>query len=128
MTAGGRPSGFVLMPGSGVPSGGTSTDGKPMAITLDLAGANAKKQHGGCGCGCSTGSPELALASIPKVMRSGAVIGGLTSLKPEQQVVLVADHDPAPLLSALGRVAPDAFDVDYLEQGPQTWRVEVTRR
>lgn len=99
-----------------------------MAINLDLAGANAKKQHGGCGCGCSTGTPELALGSIPKVMRSGAVIGGLTSLKSEQQVVLVADHDPAPLLSALGRVAPDSFDIAYLEQGPESWRVEVTHR
>lgn len=99
-----------------------------MAINLDLAGANAKKQHGGCGCGCSDGAPELRLDSIPKVMRSGAVIGGLTSLKPAQQVVLVADHDPGPLFSALNRVAPDSFDLAYLDEGPELWRIEVTRR
>lgn len=99
-----------------------------MAINLDLAGANAKRQHGGCGCGCSGSAPELELAAIPKAMRSGAVIGGLTSLKPAQQVVLVADHDPSPLLSALTRVAPQSFEISYLEQGPDRWRVEVTRR
>lgn len=99
-----------------------------MAIDLEMAGANAKKRHGGCGCGCSGGTPELVLSSIPKIMRSGAVIGGLTSLRPEQQVVLVANHSPAPLLSALQRVAPDAFDIAFLEDGPEAWRVEVTRR
>ncbi len=99
-----------------------------MAITLETVGANAKKQHGGCGCGCSGGTPELVLSSIPKIMRSGAVIGGLTSLRSEQQVVLVADHSPAPLLSALERVAPDSFDIAFLEEGPETWRVQVTRR
>lgn len=99
-----------------------------MAIVLETAGANAKKQHGGCGCGCSGGTPELVLSSIPKIMRSGAVIGGLTSLRPGQQVVLVADHSPAPLLSALERVAPDSFTVTPLEQGPEAWRVEVVRR
>lgn len=99
-----------------------------MAINLELAGANAKKQHGGCGCGCSDGTPELVLSAVPKIMRSGAVIGGLTSLRSGQQVVLVADHSPAPLLSALTRVAPDAFDLAFLVEGPDTWRVEVTRR
>ena len=99
-----------------------------MAIVLETAGTNAKKQHGGCGCGCSGGTPELVLSSIPKIMRSGAVIGGLTSLRPEQQVVLVASHSPAPLLTALERVAPETFDIAYLEEGPETWRVEVTRR
>lgn len=99
-----------------------------MAISLETVGSNAKKQHGGCGCGCSGGTPELVLSSIPKIMRSGAVIGGLNSLRPEQQVVLVANHSPAPLLSALQRVAPDAFDIAYLEDGPETWRVEITRR
>lgn len=99
-----------------------------MAINLEMAGANAKKQHGGCGCGCSDGTPELVLSAIPKAMRSGAVIGGLTSLREGQQVVLVADHSPAPLLSALHRVAPESFDVVSLEEGPLSWRVEVTRR
>lgn len=99
-----------------------------MAIALETVGSNAKKQHGGCGCGCSGGTPELVLGSIPKIMRSGAVIGGLTSLRPEQQVVLVADHSPAPLLSALNRIAPEAFDITFLDEGPETWRVEVTRR
>lgn len=98
-----------------------------MAIMLDTVGSNSKKQHG-CGCGCGGAAPELVLSSIPKPMRSGAVIGGLTSLRSEQQVVLVADHAPAPLLTALERVAPAAFDIVYLEEGPQTWRVQVTRR
>jgi len=105
-----------------------NSERKTTVIELQTAGANAKKAHGGCGCGCSGGPAELVLSSIPKIMRSGAVIGGLTSLRPGQQIVLVAEHSPDPLLSALNRVAPDSFDLRRLEEGPQTWRIEVTRR
>jgi uncharacterized protein (DUF2249 family) len=99
-----------------------------MPTQIDLV--TAKKPHGGCGCGCggSAATPELVAASLPKLVRHGAIIGGLTSMKAGQKIVLVVDHDPLPLLSQLRRVAPDAFDLSYLERGPQTYRLEFTRR
>lgn len=99
-----------------------------MATELDLATAPAR--HGGCGCGCGTtdATPELRAADLPKVIRHGAIIGGLTSMKAGQKLVLVVSHDPVPLLSQLNRVAPEAFDLAYLERGPEEFRLEFTRR
>lgn len=97
-----------------------------MATELDLATAKT----GGCGCGCGTetATPELHAADLPKVIRHGAIIGGLTSMKSGAKLVLVVSHDPLPLLSQLNRVAPDAFDLEYLERGPEQFRLEFTKR
>ena len=99
-----------------------------MAIDIDL---NEKKtEGGGCGCGCGTRAavPELQAAALPKVIRHGAIIGGLTSMKSGEALVLVVSHDPLPLLSQLNRVAPDAFDLEYLERGPEAYRLQFTKR
>ncbi|MCU0307097.1 MAG: DUF2249 domain-containing protein [Thermoleophilia bacterium] len=41
---------------------------------------------------------------------------------------IVNDHDPAPLRYQLEATRPDAFAWEYLEQGPEVWRVHITRR
>lgn len=99
-----------------------------MATQIDLATSPAK--HGGCGCGCGTSeaTPELVVSTLPKIIRHGAIIGGLTSMKPGQKLVLIVSHDPLPLLTQLERVAPEAFDLAYLERGPETFRLEFTKR
>ncbi len=97
-----------------------------MRSNLELVTASSR--IGGCGCGCSgEETPELEVTSLPKIIRHGAVIGGLTSMKSGQRLILVAPHDPRPLLTQLSRVAPDAFGIEYLQEGPQDWRIEVTR-
>jgi hypothetical protein len=35
--------------------------------------------------------------------------------------------DPLPLLAQLERRKPGAFAIDYLEQGPDTWRLALVR-
>jgi uncharacterized protein (DUF2249 family) len=40
---------------------------------------------------------------------------------------LVNDHDPKPLYYQFGAELPGQFAWDYLEQGPDTWRVAITR-
>lgn len=99
-----------------------------MPTELDLSAAPAK--HGGCGCGCGAeqATPELRAADLPKVIRHGAIIGGLTSMKSGEKLVLVVSHDPLPLLSQLNRVAPDTFDLEYLERGPEVFRLQFTKR
>lgn len=99
-----------------------------MAIPLDLA-TSSGTAHGGCGCGCGSADVQQFRAdALPSLIRHGAVIGGVTSLKLGKQVVITFDHDPAPLLTQLARVAPDAVDVEYLERGPSEWRVAFTGR
>ena len=42
-------------------------------------------------------------------------------------MVLVAPHDPLPLLEQLGQRSPGLFSIDYLERGPEAWRVRFVR-
>lgn len=40
---------------------------------------------------------------------------------------LVNDHDPKPLYYQFQAELPDSFSWDYLEEGPDTWRVAIKR-
>lgn len=40
---------------------------------------------------------------------------------------LVNDHDPRPLYHQFNAQAAGQFDWQYLEQGPDTWRVSIRR-
>ena len=42
-------------------------------------------------------------------------------------MVLVAPHDPLPLLDEIARVEDGAIEVSYLERGPEAWRLQLTR-
>ena len=41
--------------------------------------------------------------------------------------MLVNDHDPFPLRYQFEAERPGQFGWDYLEQGPQVWRVRISR-
>jgi uncharacterized protein (DUF2249 family)/iron-sulfur cluster repair protein YtfE (RIC family) len=84
---------------------------------------------GGCACGESDGPdlPELDARSVPHAIRHATIFGALDSVSPGGGLVLVAPHDPLPLLRQLEGRAPGAFAVDYLERGPETWRLRFVR-
>lgn len=44
-----------------------------------------------------------------------------------QALELVNDHDPKPLYYQFNAEMPGQFAWQYLEQGPDTWRVAITR-
>ena len=44
-----------------------------------------------------------------------------------QALELVNDHDPKPLYYQFSAEMPGQFAWQYLEQGPDTWRVAITR-
>lgn len=49
-------------------------------------------------------------------------------LNPAQALELTVDHDPRCMYYALRATrGDDAFAFDYLENGPDTWRVVVTK-
>ncbi|GAB1516876.1 DUF2249 domain-containing protein [Actinophytocola sp. KF-1] len=85
----------------------------------------------GHACTCSEDedvTPELDARSIPHAVRHATVFGALGTVAPGSGLVLLAPHDPLPLLNQLAQREPDAFDVDYLERGPETWRLRFRRR
>ena len=53
-----------------------------------------------------------------------STFGGLAQ---GQAMELVNDHDPRPLYYQFSAELPGEFAWDYLERGPDTWRVAITR-
>ena len=88
----------------------------------------AARPQGGCGCGHDAqGDPELDVRLIPHAVRHGAVLGAFDAVQPGSALVLVAPHDPQPLLRQLAERAGGRLEVDYLQRGPEEWRLRVTR-
>jgi len=50
------------------------------------------------------------------------------SLLPNETFVLINDHDPKPLYYQFSAEHPGRFTWDYLEKGPETWRVRIGSR
>jgi NNP family nitrate/nitrite transporter-like MFS transporter len=85
---------------------------------------------GGCACGetDAAGMPEFDARTIPHAIRHDAILGALDGVAPGDGMVLVAPHDPLGLLAQLQQRLPDTFEVDYLQRGPEAWRLSLTRR
>jgi uncharacterized protein (DUF2249 family) len=98
----------------------------------DAADAAEAPAGGGHGCACGghdePGYPELDARVVPHAIRHATIFGALGSVQPGQGMVLVADHEPLPLLAQLEQRQPGAFEVSYLEQGPADWRLLFRRR
>jgi len=88
--------------------------------------------HAGGACGCGekdrAGYPELDARAVPHAIRHATIFGALDAVRPGGGLVLVAPHDPKPLLAQVEQRAPGAFEVSYLERGPEAWRLELVRR
>ena len=90
--------------------------------------------EGGCGgeCGCGHQEPagvlpELDARAVPHAIRHATIFGALDSVGAGGGMVLVAPHDPLPLLAQLEQRSPGLFSIDYLERGPEAWRIRFVR-
>lgn len=94
--------------------------------------SEAAPAGGGHQCGCGghdeAGIPELDTRTIPHAIRHATIFGALEGLRPGSSLLLTANHDPVPLLAQLQQRAPGAFDADYVERGPELWRLQFTRQ
>jgi uncharacterized protein (DUF2249 family) len=45
-----------------------------------------------------------------------------------QSLVLLNDHDPKPLRYQLAAERPESFEWEYEAEGPELWRVRISRR
>jgi uncharacterized protein (DUF2249 family) len=84
---------------------------------------------GGCSCGGHDDAdvPVLDVRSVPHAIRHATVFGAFDAVADGGSLVLVAPHDPLPLLRQLAARAGGALAVDYEERGPDAWRLRLTR-
>lgn len=71
---------------------------------------------------------ELDVRVIPPRDKHPAIFRAFDSLTSGQTLLLVNDHDPRPLRYQLLAERPDTFDWVYDEEGPEVWRVRISRR
>ncbi|OFE17049.1 cation-binding protein [Humibacillus sp. DSM 29435] len=101
-------------------------DGHAQAASAE---ATAPVAHD-CTCGeeAAAGYPELDARAVPHAIRHATVFGALDGVRANGGLVLVAPHDPKPLLAQLERRNPGEFTVEYLERGPEAWRLAIVRQ
>lgn len=82
-----------------------------------------------CNCGekDDAGYPELDARAVPHAIRHATIFGALDAVRPGGGMILVAPHDPLPLLAQIEQRAPGAFEVSYVERGPEAWRLAFVR-
>jgi uncharacterized protein (DUF2249 family) len=72
---------------------------------------------------------ELDVRPVEPKDRYETIMGAYASLETGEALLLTVDHDPRCMYYALRATrGDDTFAFDYLEDGPDTWRVRVTRR
>ena len=81
-----------------------------------------------CTCGGHDhGVPELDVRAIPHAVRHATVFGALSAIPSGQSLDIVAPHDPKPLLAQIAEREAGTISVRYLDEGPEAWRLRLTR-
>ncbi|MGB3698804.1 MAG: DUF2249 domain-containing protein [Gordonia sp. (in: high G+C Gram-positive bacteria)] len=86
--------------------------------------------HGHTGCACGEHDdvePELDVRDIPHAIRHATVFGAFDTVVPGGSMILIAHHDPIPLLHQLADRSGGHIQVEYEERGPEAWRLRLTR-
>jgi uncharacterized protein (DUF2249 family) len=60
-------------------------------------------------------------------MRHTLIFSTFDQLDEGESFLLVNDHDPRPLLYQFGIRYPSMFGWDYVAQGPDLWKVRISR-
>ena len=70
--------------------------------------------------------PELDVVQIPHEIRHGAIHGALSTRDVGDALILIAPHNPLPLLREV-EARDDTFALEHLQEGPDVWRIKFTR-
>lgn len=74
-----------------------------------------------------TTTTTLDVRKIPPRERHPMIFQTFDDLAAGHSFVLVNDHDPKPLYYQFMHERDGQFNWEYLEEGPETWRVQISR-
>lgn len=76
-----------------------------------------------------SGIVRLDVRPVEPKNRFECIMGAYEELPASETLELTVDHDPKCMYYTLRATrGDDAFSFDYLEEGPETWRVQVRKR
>ena len=78
-------------------------------------------------CACTVSENAIDVRQILPRMRHPLIFTTFGQLQPGEAFLLVNDHDPRPLLYQFTVRHPGEFGWDYEEEGPDVWRVRISR-
>ncbi|MBK4137181.1 DUF2249 domain-containing protein [Corynebacterium macginleyi] len=70
--------------------------------------------------------PTLNVTLIPHAVRHGAIHGALGTLNVDQALILIAPHNPLPLLKEVEE-REEKFEVSYLKEEENDYHIKFTR-
>jgi uncharacterized protein (DUF2249 family) len=74
-----------------------------------------------------TATARIDVRILPPRERYPLVLSTFAALPAGETMELINDCDPAPLRSQFQARMPGQFGWEYLEQGPDTWRVVISK-
>ncbi len=75
----------------------------------------------------TTNDAVIDVRPIPPRERHPRIFGMWEALEAGGAILLVNDHDPLPLYYQFAAEFPGEFHWDYLDRGPEVWRVRIAR-
>ncbi len=76
----------------------------------------------------SNQTSDLDVRVIPPPQKHPTIFGRWNALVSGQSFTLVNDHDPKPLYYHFEAEHHGEFEWEYLESGPQVWRVRISKK
>ena len=70
----------------------------------------------------------LDVTVLEPVLRHSRIFEKYDGLTPGQSFIILNDHDPKPLYYQMVTEKGQTFLWDYLENGPEIWKVKITRK
>ena len=71
---------------------------------------------------------ELDIRPIPPREKHPTIHATLRALAEGGTLRLINDHDPRPLRFELDADYPEIFGWEYVESGPEIWRIDISKR
>ena len=68
----------------------------------------------------------MELNLIPHALRHGAIQGALGTCQVGESLILVAPHNPVPLLREV-EAREEKFELEYLKEDPKEYHIKFTR-
>ncbi|MCK6422423.1 MAG: DUF2249 domain-containing protein [Aquabacterium sp.] len=70
----------------------------------------------------------IDVRQVPPRERHSLIFATFDRLPSGGALELVNDHDPQPLRGQFEALMPTSYEWAYLESGPETWRVRITKK
>lgn len=65
--------------------------------------------------------------TIPLAERYSFIFKTLENLSYNENLIIINDQDPLPSLTRLTKMNEKDFDLEYIEQGPATWKIKMRK-